>query len=109
MKSIMFPNTSHPTLKNGQWSMVNGQWSTTTQHPTPNTQRLPPNPSRPTPNTHFPEKSMMTVNLNNLLLRTLVVFAAAAAATPCARAREYAPRVISPYNADAYSMKTFAQ
>ncbi len=39
-----------------------------------------------------------------VILTTLVLIPAAAAA-----GREYAPRVLSPHNADAYSMKTFAR
>jgi hypothetical protein len=43
---------------------------------------------------------------NLRVFASLVAFAAVAA---LAHAREYSPRVVSPHNADAYSMKTFAE
>src|SRR5215813_10375839 len=41
--------------------------------------------------------------------RLLILVAAALALSPAIHAHEYAPRVLSPHNADAYSMKTFAE
>jgi hypothetical protein len=41
--------------------------------------------------------------------RTLMLVAAALAAPALLQAHEHAPRVLSPHNADAYSMKTFAE
>jgi hypothetical protein len=43
------------------------------------------------------------------LLRPLFVLAVFVLVVPALQSREYAPRVLSPYHADAYSMKTFAQ
>lgn len=44
-----------------------------------------------------------------LLLAALAAVLAANLAAHVATAREYSPRVVSPHNADAYSMKTFAR
>jgi hypothetical protein len=41
--------------------------------------------------------------------RILILLGAALALAPALHAHEHAPRVLSPHNADAYSMKTFAQ
>ena len=42
-------------------------------------------------------------------MRMLVLLTALALSITRLDAREYAPRVLSPHNADAYSMKTFAK
>jgi hypothetical protein len=42
-------------------------------------------------------------------MRRLLIPAVLLALSPLARADEHAPRVLSPHNADAYSMKTFAE
>jgi len=41
--------------------------------------------------------------------RFLILIAAALGLSPILQAHEHAPRVLSPHNADAYSMKTFAE
>lgn len=41
--------------------------------------------------------------------RLLLIAGAALAAASALQAHEHAPRILSPYNADAYSMKTFAE
>ena len=41
--------------------------------------------------------------------RFSLLIAAALALAPAIHAHEHAPRVLSPHNADAYSMKTFAE